>query len=119
MVDEPLKIAFKGFLTFIVLHELDKKQLSGEDLAKKIGQRRGAQLTPGTIYPTMKKLRKLGLVKYKRFGRRKVYFLTDGGKKELAKFYQLIGVYLKGAIPQLKAAQVKFDKKESKTSSKA
>lgn len=119
MDNQPLKVAFKGFLTFFILHELDKKKLSGEDLAKKIGERRGTQLTPGTIYPTLKRLRRLALVRYKRFGRRKVYFLTDEGKKELARSYELIGIYLQGVLPRLQASAMTVKKQRAKTLSKA
>lgn len=103
MEKRPLKIEFKGFLSFFILHELDQKPLSGEDLAVKIGKRKGSQLTPGTIYPTMKRLRKLKLVKYTRFGRRKVYELTPEGKKELKSTYAVVGTYLQGIHPFLKS----------------
>ncbi|MFH1073163.1 MAG: PadR family transcriptional regulator [Nanoarchaeota archaeon] len=99
----PLKLEFKGFLSFLILHEISLKGLSGEDLAKKIGSRRGSQLTPGTIYPTLKKLRKLRLVQNKRFGRRKVYSLTEEGRKELKMTYSHIGTYMHGLQPYLKA----------------
>jgi DNA-binding PadR family transcriptional regulator len=105
MKESPLKVEFKGFLTFLILHEIKQKNCTGEDLAKKIGQRKGAQLTPGTIYPTLKRLRRLRLMTYKRYGRRKVYSLTPEGEEELQKSYGLIGIYLKGVLPLLKAKQ--------------
>jgi DNA-binding PadR family transcriptional regulator len=105
MEKSPLKTEFKGFLSFLILHELDQKPLSGEDLAKKIGKRKGSQLTPGTIYPTLKRLRKLHLVKYKRFGRRKVYELTPDGKKELKSTYRIVGTYFQGLSRFLKAGR--------------
>ncbi|MFH1916501.1 MAG: PadR family transcriptional regulator [Nanoarchaeota archaeon] len=107
MKKSPLKLEFKGFLSFLILHELDHKQLTGEDLAKKIGKRKGSQLTAGTIYPTLKKMRRLKLVKYKRFGRRKVYELLPDGKKELKGMYTVIGNYLVGLSPYLKATKKK------------
>ena len=114
MKSGPLKVEFKGFLSFLILHELDMKGLSGEDLAIKIGERKGTQLTPGTIYPTLKKLRKLKLVRYKRFGRRKVYNLTDEGKKELERLYVDIGKYLHGLDKVFKKKQKKKRKKKAK-----
>jgi len=116
-----VQVEFKGFLTFLILHELNLKELSGEDLAKRIGQRKGAQLTPGTIYPTLKKLRKQKLLKYERFGRRKVYHLTPEGKAELKRLYQVISQYLKGLFPYLKEQKSgKLGKKSKrKSSSKA
>jgi DNA-binding PadR family transcriptional regulator len=94
-------IEFKGFLSFLILHELQQKPLCGEDLAKKIGRRRGQDLTPGTIYPALHLLRKRKLVTYKRFGRKKVYSLREEGKEELERLYGLFAQYfwgLKGKI---------------------
>lgn len=93
--EEPL-IEFKGFLTFFILHELSKKTLCGDDLALMIGQRKKDKLTPGTIYPTLKKLRKFKLLKFKRDGRKKMYYLTDEGKAELEKLYKTLKHYFKG-----------------------
>jgi len=87
---------FKGFLSFLILHEVRIKSMTGEDLAKKIGRRKGKVLTPGTIYPALKKLRLKKLIKYKRFGRKKVYSLTDIGEKELEKLYLLFSTYFYG-----------------------
>jgi len=94
-------IEFKGFLSFLILHELKQKPLCGEDLAKKIGRRRGQDLTPGTIYPALQLLKKRKLVVYKRFGRKKVYSLREEGKEELERLYSLFAQYfwgLKGKI---------------------
>ena len=93
--EEPL-IEFKGFLTFFILHELSKKSLCGDELALIIGQRKKDKLTPGTIYPTLKRLRKLKLLKIKRDGRKKNYYLTDEGKNELKKLYKVLKYYFKG-----------------------
>ena len=107
---QPL-IEVKGFLSLLILHELDRKNMAGDALAERIGKRKGgAPLTPGTIYPTLKRLRKLKLVKFKRFGRKKVYALTQKGKSELKVMYKIIDVMLKGVKPKPKK------KKHSKTS---
>lgn len=89
-------LEFKGFLSFLILYELEKKPLCGEDLAKSIGARRGSELTPGTIYPTLKKLKKLKLMTFKRFGRKKFYKLTDAGIEELKKQSALFANYFWG-----------------------
>jgi len=91
-----LLIEFKGFLSFFILHELSKKTLCGDDLALMIGNRKSEKLTPGTIYPTLKNLRRLKLLKYKKDGRKKMYHLTDEGKKELKKLYKTLKTYFKG-----------------------
>ncbi len=91
-----LLIEFKGFLSFFILHELSKKTLCGDDLALMIGKRKKEKLTPGTIYPTLKNLRRLKLLKYKKDGRKKMYYLTDEGKKELDKLYKTLKQYFWG-----------------------
>ena len=95
-------VELKGFLTFMILHELAQKKSTGEDLAKRIGARRGSMLTPGTIYPAMKNLKKKGLVKMEQFGRRKVYQLTSNGKSQARLFYGLFAKYFAGLKPKLK-----------------
>ncbi len=99
-VKDPL-IEFKGFLSFFILHELSKKSLCGDDLALMIGKRKADKLTPGTIYPTLKKLRKLKLIKFKRYGRKKMYFLTDEGRSELSRMYSVLKRYFKGIKSKL------------------
>jgi DNA-binding PadR family transcriptional regulator len=89
-------IEFKGLLSFLILHELSAKMLAGEDLAKKIGKRKGSTLTPGTIYPALKKLKNNKLVKFVKKGRRKEYYLTDNGKKDLEVSYELFSKYFFG-----------------------
>lgn len=110
-MQKPL-LELKGFLSFLILHELGKKILCGEDLAKKIGRRKGSDpLTPGTIYPALKELRAAKLIEFTQFGRRKVYSLTPEGEKELEKLYVLFSQYFYG----LKGL-IKRPKKKAKTS---
>jgi DNA-binding PadR family transcriptional regulator len=99
---EPRFLQLKGFLSFFILHELWQKKLSGEDLAKIIGKRKGSQLTPGTIYPALKRLRKHKLVKYSRQGREKQYILTQEGKEELKSFYSHFGRFFSGLKSKVK-----------------
>ena len=84
----PYHLQFKGFLAFQILHELRGKTLCGDDLASIIGQKRGSKLTPGTIYPALKFLRKKKLVQQKRIGRKKLYVLTPEGEAECKVFKQ-------------------------------
>ncbi|MBI2673453.1 PadR family transcriptional regulator [Candidatus Woesearchaeota archaeon] len=87
----PKVIDFRGFLSFLILHELNGKRLCGDELAKIIGSRKAGKLTPGTIYPALKKLRKAKLVYVRQTGRKKNYYLTKRGKKELRITYRLFG----------------------------
>ncbi|MAG47937.1 hypothetical protein CL617_04995 [archaeon] len=78
----PKYVDLRGLLSFQIMHEIKKKQYCGEDLASIIGERKGNKLTPGTIYPTLKKLRENNLVKFNQNGRKKIYCLTKKGVKE-------------------------------------
>lgn len=98
------RMELKGFLSFLILHELNLSSLCGDELSKRMGKRKGASLTPGTIYPALKRLRKRKLISYKRNGRKKIYVLTREGKSEIASMYSLFGNYfygLKDKIPRL------------------
>lgn len=72
----------RGFLAFQILYELRKNRYCGDDLAEILGKKKGGKLTPGTIYPTLKLLRRKKLLQRTRTGRKKVYMLTPLGKKE-------------------------------------
>ncbi|HGJ65638.1 TPA: PadR family transcriptional regulator [bacterium] len=65
----PKYVELKGFLSFFILHELSRKDHSGDELARLIGERKGTNLTPGTIYPALKRLRRQKLIHYKKNGR--------------------------------------------------
>ncbi len=103
MFMEHLKLLeLRGFLSFLILHELSVASVNGEKLARLIGKRRGKKLTPGTIYPALKKLRALKLVSYRRSGRDKVYFLTEKGKVELMSLYKDFSRYFYGLKKNIK-----------------
>ena len=97
-------LELKGFLSFLILHELSQKKLCGEDLAKKIGKRKGTILTPGTIYPALKNIKRTKLVKYRKDGRKKHYELTDLGKSELMLLYNQFSRYFFGLKNKIKRA---------------
>ncbi len=100
-------LELKGFLSFLILHELNVAKLSGDELSAKIGKRRGSVLTPGTIYPALKRLRKNKLISYKRKGRKKIYSLTELGDKEIEHLYGLFSVYFYGLKSKIIRSSVK------------
>ena len=74
----------KGFLSFIVLKLISKKNMSGEDIRVEIKKRKGSRPSPGTIYPVLKSLSKSGFIEEVRgSGKIKKYRLTKKGSKEL------------------------------------
>lgn len=83
MKKAPEVVDLRGFLSFQILHELRKGKKCGDELADIIGKRKKTKLTPGTIYPTLKKLKRYKLIrKTKRDGRKKHYELTERGQEE-------------------------------------
>lgn len=98
----PKYVELKGFLSFFILHELDDKPASGDELARIIGRRKNVVLTPGTIYPALKRLRRQKLVLYRRKGRKKIYFLTDLGKRELKALYSVFNEFFSGLKKKMK-----------------
>ncbi len=111
-------IEFKGLLTFLILHELSLKKLAGEDLAKKIGKRKDTILTPGTIYPALKKLKNGKLVVFEKQGRRKVYSLTKKGENDLELSYMLFSKYFYGLKNKIKRVKKSLVKKSSSKKTK-
>ena len=74
----------RGFLTFIILKLISKRNLSGNEIREEIKKRKGTRPSPGTIYPVLKALNEVGFIKeIKGSGKIKKYRLTKSGKKEL------------------------------------
>ncbi|MBI2653026.1 PadR family transcriptional regulator [Candidatus Woesearchaeota archaeon] len=74
----------RGFLSFIVLRLISKKNMSGEELREELKKRKGTKPSPGTIYPVLKSLNEGGFIKeIKDSGKEKKYKLTKSGQKEL------------------------------------
>ena len=70
----------KGFLSFLVLWLVSKKQMTGAEITEELEKRRGQRPSPGTIYPVLKDLTEKGLLIV---DKNKRYSLTKIGEKEL------------------------------------
>ncbi|MBI2559226.1 PadR family transcriptional regulator [Candidatus Woesearchaeota archaeon] len=74
----------RGFLSFIVLRLIAKKNMSGEEIREELKKRRGTKPSPGTIYPVLKALSSSGFIEeISSKGKVKKYKLTAKGRKEL------------------------------------
>jgi len=73
----------RGFLSFLVLRLIGKKEMSGEEIRQEIEKRKGHKPSPGTIYPVLKALTANGWIQTKDSGKEKKYRLTISGRKEL------------------------------------
>lgn len=70
----------KGLLSFLILLLLSKRALTGQQIIKEIGKRKGHNPSPGTIYPALKNLSTQKLIKEKKSGKEIIYSLTSEGK---------------------------------------
>jgi len=70
----------KGFLSLFILWTLNKKNMTGAQIAEEIKKRKGTKPSPGTIYPALKDLKEKGLITA---NKKKEYSLTKKGKEEL------------------------------------
>src|SRR3989338_5661030 len=74
----------KGFLSFLVLHLINRQDMSGEDIRQEIEKRKGTKPSPGTVYPVLKTLNENGWIEeLKDSGKEKKYKITIKGKKEV------------------------------------
>ena len=62
---------------------LKDESLSGYDLVLQFNEKLGITLSPGTIYSTMNNMERDGLIKSELAFRKRVYKLTDEGKRAL------------------------------------
>lgn len=72
--------AMKGFLSFLILWLISKKNMTGAEIALELEKRRGHRPSPGTIYPVLKDLLEKGLLN---IDENKKYSLSNQGKREL------------------------------------
>ena len=70
----------KGFLSFLILWLVNKKKMTGAEIAQELEQRRGHRPSPGTIYPVLKDLTNKKLLSV---DKNKKYSLTKKGEQEL------------------------------------
>ena len=72
----------RGYLKLVVLRALSKKDMSGYDLIEyTYEQTELIRPSSGAIYPLLSRMKKDGLLNVKKVGRRKVYSLTEKGRK--------------------------------------
>lgn len=76
----------KGYLKYFVLKFLDKEDMTGYSLMKRLKEVAGKKPSPGSMYPLLKDLEKEGYVTVRKEGRTKVYSITKKGKEFFKKF---------------------------------
>ncbi len=74
----------KGFLNFLILRLISKKNMSGEEIRRELEKRKGSKPSPGTIYPVLKTLKENKWIEEVKDNKKeKKYKITLKGKKEL------------------------------------
>ena len=71
-----------GLLQMQVLWLL-KKPTHGYELMKRLNELKTTKITQGTLYPTLQRLEELKLITSKTEDRKKIYKLTEKGKKTM------------------------------------
>lgn len=80
---KPQYIDMRGLLSFYIMWLLKQRRMCGEELIAEIGRRRDDAPSPGTLYPSLNKLKKDGLIDAERVDKKKVYSLTPKGDADL------------------------------------
>lgn len=83
----------KGTLEGCVLGIISKKETYGYEISEQLKEYGFGRITEGTIYPMLLRLEKNEMIQavYRESGvgpKRKYYFLTEKGKKELGAFFE-------------------------------
>jgi PadR family transcriptional regulator len=78
----------KGLLELCIVELLDRGEMYGYDLVKRLAEVRGLVVTEGTVYPLLSRLRKAGLVDTRleespAGPARKYYVLTEEGRRAM------------------------------------
>ena len=78
---------FAGFVKIHILYHAAEEEICGTDIAKELATH-GYQVSPGTLYPTLHRLERMGYLKrvdrVEGGRRRKYYRATPAGRKALA-----------------------------------
>ncbi len=77
----------RGAFKYLVLYVLRNKPMHGYSIMQEISRLFDGKYvpSPGIVYPTLQLLEDLGLVESKTESRRKVYVISEEGKRELEK----------------------------------
>ena len=100
---------FKAQIKLSVLNKLSKKNFSGYELMKELGINLGKKPSPGYIYPLLKDLKNKGFIKEVKLENKKIYSLTNKGRKLLK---ELIGKREETIRIMLKILRPLSDKEE-------
>lgn len=76
-------IPLRGILKLLILKELEKSDNTGYALIQKISAKTSKKPSPGSVYPLLKELTNSGFLKVRTEGKKKIYSLSEKGRKVL------------------------------------
>ena len=79
------KILVASLSGLVLARMAEKNMRSVSDILSSLNQHFGFHLSPGTVYPIIYSLEKKGDIQRVSLGSRRVYVLTEQGKKSLAR----------------------------------
>lgn len=100
--------ARRGEAKFLLLDALRDGPKHGYEIIKSLEERAGGRWapSPGVVYPTLQFLAEAGLVRAEHTGDRRVFHLTDDGRRELdARADEVTGFWARFAQPSAPAAR--------------
>lgn len=80
----PTFIDLRGLLSFWLLWGVRNEPRTGAQIAERLAWRRGAPVSPGTLYPALSALEGVGAVQKRQVGRDTEYRITPRGQRDLA-----------------------------------
>ncbi|AFH42689.1 PadR family transcriptional regulator [Fervidicoccus fontis] len=83
--EDSKRIMQKGGFKMILMYFLEEKSMSGYEIMKTIESYFNGEYSPspGIVYPTLQMLEEVEFVKSQAIGNKKIYMLTEKGKKYL------------------------------------
>ena len=102
--------ARRGELKFLLMDALRDSPKHGYEVIKSLEERSGGQYapSPGIVYPTLQFLAEAGLAQAEQDGDRRVYRLTDDGRRELAAHTDEVTLFWSQFVPPTAAARAEL-----------
>ena len=73
----------KSVIKLLILRLLEEKGHSGYSIIKETGEKTGLKISTGSVYPILDEFLTKGIVEMVEKGRKKIYYLTEIGKKRV------------------------------------
>ncbi|MGC8662114.1 MAG: PadR family transcriptional regulator [Nitrososphaeria archaeon] len=86
----------RGIIKLLILDSIYDSEKHGYEIIKNIGEKFYGiyEPSPGLVYPTLQLLVDEGLIKEKNFGGKKIYFITENGKRIRDQSIEIINSFL-------------------------